>query len=113
LPLSFTECALHRPREGDHVCIGCAIKLGYGAHRDLCFAIDGKCKPLRSIPQLNGQIDDQRYLCPAIKKSPIPTELCAAPAGDWVWLFWLVWHGLFPGFPDAGTANERGGLQFT
>jgi hypothetical protein len=77
------------------------------------FAIDGKCKPLRSIPQLNGQIDDQRYLCPAIKKSPIPTELCAAPAGDWVWLFWLVWHGLFPGFPDAGTANERGGFQFT
>ena len=82
LPFSLAKRALKRPRESDHVCIGCAIQLGNGAYRDLRFAIDGKCKPLRRIPQLNGQIDDQRDLCPTIEKSPIPTEFGATPAGD-------------------------------
>lgn len=101
MPLSLTKRTLQRSGESDHVRIRCAIQLGDGAYRDVCYAIDGKCKPLCCIPQLYRKVNDQRYLRPAIEKSPIPTELCAAPAGDWVWMFWLVWHGLFSWFPGC------------
>ena len=91
--------------DGDHVRIRCAIQLGNGTHWDVRFSINGKCEALRGIPQLDGKVNDQRYLCPAIEKSTIPTELCAAPAGDWVWMFWLVWHGLFSWFPGCWNGD--------